>query len=44
MRPTLIVNVDGAWYYLTSSGAMVTGWVSIDGKRYHFAPSGAWLG
>ena len=38
------VNDGGTWYYLDASGKMVTGWVSIDGKRYHFASSGAWLG
>lgn len=28
------------WYYLDDSGAMVTGWKKIDGKRCYLAESG----
>ena len=34
----------GAWYYLSPSGAMVTGWQLLGGTWYYFAPSGAWIG
>ena len=31
-------NVGGKWYCLTDSGAMATGWVNDDGKRYYMEP------
>ena len=37
-------QIDGATYYFNGDAVMATGWVTIDGTRYHFAPSGAWLG
>jgi len=37
-------NAGGTWYYLSSSGSMVTGWQLLGGTWYHFAPSGAWIG
>ncbi|CTN85475.1 N-acetylmuramoyl-L-alanine amidase family protein [Streptococcus pneumoniae] len=36
-------KVNGKWYYLNSSGAMVTGSQTIDGKVYNFASSGEWI-
>ena len=38
------VKDGGAWYYLSSSGSMVTGWQLLGGTWYHFAPSGACIG
>lgn len=37
-------KIGGTWYYFKSNGRMVTGTVTIDGKRYRFASSGAWIG
>ena len=37
------VQVDGTWYLLSASGAMLTGWQMIDGRWYYFASSGAWI-
>ena len=37
------IKVGGNWYYLNSSGAMVTGSQTIDGKVYNFASSGEWI-
>ena len=34
------LNVGGAWYYLSSSGAMVTGTQQVDGTSYTFGPDG----
>ena len=33
--------LGGKWYYMNSSGAMVTGRQTIDGKLYYFDGSGA---
>ena len=34
----LYTPVDNCWYYLDpNSGAMLTGWVTIDGRRYYFS-------
>lgn len=40
---------DGKWYYLGKYGKMVTGWCSINGKKYYFYSSGVmavstWIG
>ena len=37
------IKVGGNWYYLNSSGAMVTGSQTIDGKVYNFASSSEWI-
>ena len=37
------IKVGENWYYLNSSGAMVTGSQTIDGKVYNFASSGEWI-
>ena len=34
---------DGNWYYLGSSGEMVTGTVAIDGQNEVFSSDGVWL-
>ena len=34
-------HLDGKWYYLDPSGAMVTGWKKIGGKWYYFDSEGA---
>ena len=36
------VQVDGTWYLLSASGAMLTGWQHA-GSWYYLAPSGAML-
>lgn len=33
----------GAWYYLSPSGAMVTGTQDINGRSYTFNASGVWI-
>ena len=38
------VNVNGTWYFLNASGAMVTGTQWIDGERHWFYGNGAWWG
>ena len=38
------LQLDGTWYYLSGSGAMVTGRQIIDGKVYSFALNGALAG
>ncbi len=38
------VNDGGTWYYLSPSGAMVTGTHVINGRTYVFDTSGAWVG
>ncbi|MBZ4265144.1 N-acetylmuramoyl-L-alanine amidase family protein, partial [Streptococcus pneumoniae] len=35
------IYVDNTWYYLRSSGAMVTGWFQVNGKWYYAYSSGA---
>jgi len=36
--------LDGSnWYYLKNSGAMATGWCTINGKRYFFNQHGEWV-
>lgn len=37
------IKVGENWYYLNSSGAMVIGSQTIDGKVYNFASSGEWI-
>jgi len=37
------VEVDGVWYYMKNSGAMVTGWQKIGSSWYYFQTSGALL-
>ena len=37
------LNLGGAWYYLSSSGAMVTGTQMINGRMYTFDASGMWM-
>lgn len=41
--------VDGGWYLLSGSGAMLTGWQRVDGTWYFLSDSGAmvhdcWVG
>lgn len=38
------LNDRGAWYYMDSTGVMVTGTVSIDGRSSLFSSSGRWVG
>ena len=38
------VEVEGSWYYLNASGAMVTGTQWIDGVRHWFFHNGTWWG
>lgn len=33
----------GTWYYLSPSGAMVTGTQDINGRSYTFNASGVWI-
>ena len=33
-------NIDGAWYYLNGSGAMVTGWMKDGAAWYYLEPNG----
>lgn len=37
-------KIGGTWYYFKSNGRMVMGTYTIDGTRYRFASSGAWIG
>ena len=37
------IQLSGKWYYLDSSGVMVTGTRVIDGKSYTFNSSGVWI-
>ena len=37
------VKVNEKWYYMDSNGVMATGVRTIDGKRYVFSPSGAYV-
>ena len=37
------MQIGRTWYYFASDGHMVTGWQTIDGRWYLFAPSGAWI-
>ena len=45
MNPETGVMLASEWlddtYYMTASGAMATGWKSIEGEWYYFAQSGA---
>ena len=38
--------IDGVWYYFDpgSEGAMVTGWLELNGSRYYLGPDGGRLG
>ena len=36
--------VNGSWFYMNASGAMVTGIQMIGGERHLFHDSGAWAG
>ena len=38
------LDLDGTWYYLDGSGAMVTGSRTINGRTSNFSASGAWRG
>ena len=38
------VKVGGSWYYLSYSGAMLTGTHTINGRTYVFDENGAWVG
>ncbi|PGE97970.1 hypothetical protein COF51_04350 [Bacillus pseudomycoides] len=35
-------QINGAWYYFNSSGAMQTGWQQINGKWYYCNSDGSW--
>lgn len=37
-------KIGSTWYYFKSNGRMATGTLTIDGKKYRFAASGAWIG
>ena len=37
------LQTGGNWYYFDSSGAMVTGVVTIDGTHHKFSETGAWI-
>ncbi|MBR1780413.1 MAG: serine protease, partial [Oscillospiraceae bacterium] len=37
------IKQGSTWYYLNSSGAMVTGTQTIGGKTYRFDSSGKWI-
>ena len=37
------LKIDGKWYYFSSNGCMVTGTVTIQGKKYHFDQHGVWI-
>ena len=32
--------MEGSWYYMNTSGAMVTGWYWIEGTCYYFYSDG----
>ena len=34
-------QIDGTWFYLSSSGVMRTGWVKDGGAWYYLSPSGS---
>ena len=34
----------GAWYYMSDTGAMVTGTREVDGRSSIFSESGRWVG
>ncbi len=36
-------QIDGAWYYMNTSGEALTGWLNDGGTWYYFASSGAML-
>lgn len=38
------LDLNGTWYYLDGSGAMVTGSRTINGKTNLFSKSGVWQG
>ena len=41
MRTGWFLDTNGAWYYLSKSGAMATGWVKVGGTWYYLKESGA---
>lgn len=38
------LQVGKTWYYMDANGVMVTGEVTIEGKKHNFHSSGTWLG
>ena len=43
MRTGWVLDTDGKWYFLNSSGAMQTGVVEVEGKTYLLAENGSML-
>ena len=37
------IQPDGNYYYLSASGAMVTGYQRVNGTPYFFRASGVWV-
>lgn len=43
MKENTWIQPDGNYYYLSASGAMVTGYQRVNGTPYFFRDSGVWV-
>ena len=43
MKENTWIQPDGSYYYLSASGAMVTGYQRVNGTPYFFRDSGVWV-
>ena len=43
MKENTWIQPDGNYYYLSASGAMVTGYQRVNGTPYFFRESGVWV-